>query len=243
MNSIEHFSTLLNCQSVDEWRALVLRMGSELGYAKVLFAVIPNRQAALEKDNAFLCTSYTANWLNWYSQNKMEYVDPVVSHCATRSSPLVWSPEIFANKQQQAMYEEASSHGLRAGVSLPMHGANGEKGLFSFVNDTAPGKRAQQELREHLPDLLLMRDFALDGAAKFIQPERPGKETPTLTQRELECLKWCAAGKSSWEIGQILQCSEAVINFHIGNIRRKFDVTSRRHAVAKAIQLGLINSL
>jgi DNA-binding CsgD family transcriptional regulator len=33
------------------------------------------------------------------------------------------------------------------------------------------------------------------------------------------------------------------VNFHIGNVRRKFDVTSRRHAVAKAIQLGLIKSI
>lgn len=243
MNSIEHFASLLNCHSADDWRALVLRLGQHLGYAQVLFAVIPNRDAALEKDNAFLCTNYSADWLNRYSSNKMEYIDPVVAHCATRNAPLVWAPEVFSSKPQQAMYEEASSHGLRTGVSLPMHGANGEKGLFSFVNDTAPGERAKKELRHHLPDLLLMRDFALDGAARFIQPERSEKNVPALTQRELECLKWCAAGKSSWEIGQILHCSEAVVNFHIGNVRRKFDVTSRRHAVAKAIQLGLINSL
>lgn len=242
MKSIEHFAELLTCPSEDVWRSLMLRLGSEMGYGQMLFAVLPNRQSALEKDNAFLCSSYSPDWLNWYGNNKLELVDPVVSHCAQRSTPLIWSPDIFASKQQRFMYEEASSHGLRAGVSLPMHGVNGEIGLFSFVNDSAPGKRSQREIAHHLPDLLLMRDFALDTAAQFIHSARPQKETPALTQRELECLKWSAAGKSSWEIGQILHCSEAVVNFHIGNVRRKFDVTSRRHAVAKAMQLGLINS-
>lgn len=242
MRSIERFAALLTCPSEDAWRSMMLRLGNEMGYGQMLFAVIPNRQSALEKDNAFLCSSYSPDWLNWYGANKLEHIDPVVAHCAQRHTPVIWSPEIFASKQQQSMYEEASSHGLRAGISLPMHGVNGEVGLFSFVNDTAPGKRFQREVINHLPDLLLMRDFAMDTATQFIQSSQPKKETPPLTQRELECLKWSAAGKSSWEIGQILRCSEAVVNFHISNVRRKFDVTSRRHAVAKAIQLGLINS-
>jgi LuxR family quorum-sensing transcriptional regulator LasR len=243
MKSIERFAELLTCPSEDEWRGLMLRLGEDLGYGQMLFAVIPNPQAALEKDNAFLCSSYSPEWLGWYSANKLEYIDPVVSHCAQRTTPLIWSPEIFSSKPQKYMYEEASSHGLRAGISLPMHGANGEKGLLSFVNDSAPGKRFQREVVRYLPDLLMMRDFALDAATQFMRSAPDNKEVPVLTQRELECLKWSAAGKSSWEIGQILRCSEAVVNFHIGNVRRKFDVTSRRHAVAKAIQLGLIKSV
>lgn len=242
MISIERFAGLLTCPSEDAWRSMMLRLGNEMGYGQMLFAIIPNRQSALEKDNAFLCSSYSADWLNWYSSNKQEHIDPVVAHCAQRHTPVIWSPEIFSSKQQQFMYEEASSHGLRAGISLPMHGVNGEIGLFSFVTDSAPNKRFQREIGRHLPDLLLMRDFALETATKFMQAAQQKIDPPPLTQRELECLKWCAAGKSSWEIGQILRCSEAVVNFHIGNVRRKFDVTSRRHAVAKAMHLGLFNS-
>ncbi|EMN5288244.1 TPA: LuxR family transcriptional regulator, partial [Pseudomonas aeruginosa] len=35
-------------------------------------------------------------------------------------------------------------------------------------------------------------------------------------------------------------CSEANVNFHMGNIRRKFGVTSRRVAAIMAVNLGLI---
>jgi diguanylate cyclase (GGDEF)-like protein len=61
-----------------------------------------------------------------------------------------------------------------------------------------------------------------------------------LTARELECLQWSAIGKSSWEISTILCISESAVNFHMANIRSKFDVSSRRQAVVQAIRFGLI---
>ncbi len=61
-----------------------------------------------------------------------------------------------------------------------------------------------------------------------------------LTKREREMLQWSAAGKSSWEIGRICNCSEAGVNYHFSNIRRKFGVNSRGCAVVKALELGLI---
>lgn len=63
-----------------------------------------------------------------------------------------------------------------------------------------------------------------------------------LTARELECLQWSAIGKSSWEISTILRISESAVNFHMANIRSKFDVSSRRQAVVQAIRFGLIRA-
>lgn len=62
-----------------------------------------------------------------------------------------------------------------------------------------------------------------------------------LTPREQEVLCWSAAGKSSWEIGQIISCTEAGVNYHFCNIRRKFGVSSRWTAVVKALEQGLIH--
>ncbi|MGE8065830.1 helix-turn-helix transcriptional regulator [Pseudomonas sp. NPDC089569] len=62
----------------------------------------------------------------------------------------------------------------------------------------------------------------------------------TLTNREREVLQWSAAGKSSWEIGQIVNCTEAGVNYHFCNIRRKFGVRSRWIAMAMALDQGLI---
>lgn len=62
-----------------------------------------------------------------------------------------------------------------------------------------------------------------------------------LTAKERQTLLWCSKGKTSWEIARIQNCSEATINFHFSNIRRKFDVRSRSAALLKAIESGAIN--
>jgi DNA-binding CsgD family transcriptional regulator len=65
-------------------------------------------------------------------------------------------------------------------------------------------------------------------------------DAPNLSAKEQEILKWCAIGKSSWEIGRILNCSEAGVNYHFCNIRRKFRVSSRWLALIKALEMGMI---
>ena len=85
----------------------------------------------------------------------------------------------------------------------------------------------------------MMRDCAFQAALRF-STTTINPSAPALTHREMECLTWCSTGKSSWEIGQILKCTEATVNFHILNLRRKLHATSRRQAVVNAIHCGLL---
>lgn len=73
-------------------------------------------------------------------------------------------------------------------------------------------------------------------------PSGASAATPStpLTSREVECLQWTMAGKTSWETGRIIGCSERTVNFHIGNAIRKLEVKNRRCAVVKALALNLI---
>ncbi|MES2870834.1 MAG: helix-turn-helix domain-containing protein [Pseudomonadota bacterium] len=64
-------------------------------------------------------------------------------------------------------------------------------------------------------------------------------QRPLLTPKEQEVLDWCTRGKTSPEIAIILSKSETTINFHMANLRIKFDVTSRHAAVLKALKLGM----
>jgi len=65
-------------------------------------------------------------------------------------------------------------------------------------------------------------------------------ERPSLTPRELECLKWTMEGKSAWAVGQILGVSSSSVNFHIQNAMRKLQVNSKHSAVLKCVSLGIL---
>ena len=51
-------------------------------------------------------------------------------------------------------------------------------------------------------------------------------------------LRWVAAGKTSWEAGAVLNISEATIKFHLSNVYRKLNITTRAQAISHAIQMG-----
>jgi DNA-binding CsgD family transcriptional regulator len=81
-------------------------------------------------------------------------------------------------------------------------------------------------------------------ACVVCQQQFQGADNPPpvmLTAKETQALLWSFQGKTSWEIARIQNCTEATVNFHFSNIRRKFAVGSRSAAVFKAIELGIIS--
>jgi DNA-binding CsgD family transcriptional regulator len=61
-----------------------------------------------------------------------------------------------------------------------------------------------------------------------------------LTQREIDCLNWTAAGKTSVEISDILSLSEHTVNHYLNRATKKLDTVNRTQAVAKALRMGII---
>jgi LuxR family transcriptional regulator, quorum-sensing system regulator LasR len=229
---------LAQSETPDAWSEVLYALARECGFDRVLFGMVASRHAKLE--NAFLRSNYPPEWRAGYDTARLAYDDPTVSHCLGSTMPIVWQPGMFCAPAEGELYEEAGGYGVRIGVTFPIHGPNGEFGIVSFASNSTPAAAASRALEHHLPDLALIRDYAFPSASSFLGSGAPAEIPPRLTRRELEVLSWAMAGKSSWEISKIICCSEATINFHMANVRQKFNVNTRQQAVVKAIALGLI---
>jgi len=230
--------TLLKSDSEASWRDALFSLAYSQGFDQVLYGAVGSKHAKLE--NAFLHSNYSPAWRARYDAEKLAYVDPTVSHCLGSSLPIVWEPGTFESPAQQALYEEACGHGVRSGITFPIHGQNGEFGCLSFASDVGPSHDCDDAIGFQMPSLSLIRDYAFESSLKFIVSRTSPEPVPRLTKRELEVLNWVMVGKSSWEISKITSCSEATVNFHIANVRQKFNVNTRQQALVKAISLGLI---
>lgn len=239
MVRLEQLMKLLECDTSEKWGAALCAIAEICGYDHALFGVVPEKKIPFEQ--AFLQSNYSKEWRSKYDILQLHTVDPVVTHCLGSALPIVWDGNTFRSKEQNEFYEEAKYYGLLNGISLPVHGATGEFGVLSFASSekNADALRTSGEL---LAAISLIRDYALESSRRFQNQEKT-EDLPkvNLTRRELECLKWVMCGKSSWEVGQILSCSEATINFHIENSKKKFKVMTRQQAVVKAIQQGLLS--
>lgn len=61
-----------------------------------------------------------------------------------------------------------------------------------------------------------------------------------LSPREIECVRWSAAGKTAWETSRILNLSEWTVVYHLERAKRKFGLSSKQQMVARAVGLGLV---
>lgn len=234
----EAMSPLWEATDEASWFNALSALASRYGFDYTLFAVLPRRGMRLSE--AFHRTNYAPDWRRTYDERAFFRIDPTVSHCLTKTTPLVWSPSAFMDPEQLEMSEEARGYGLHAGIALPIHGPKLEVGMLSFVCGERTSHGLVEHIEHHLPILTLLRDVAFETGQRFLDGYAQAM-LPKLTPREHESLKWMAQGKSTWEIAKIFGCSESTVNFHMGNIRAKFGVTSRKAAAVKAIRMGLID--
>lgn len=228
---------LLESTDAESWERVLCALARALGFDHALFGMVICRHVPFEQ--AFIRSDYPPKWRSYYDENRLAYCDPTVEHCLKTTVPLIWCPATFTTPDAQTLYEEAAGYGIKSGVTLPIHGPAGECGAFSLASDVTNGATLSRGISHQMGLLSLLRDYAFASAVQFTGGQQTD-EVPSLTRRELEVLKWVMAGKSSWEISMIIRCSEATINFHLGNVRQKFNVNTRQQAVVKAIALGLL---
>lgn len=134
--------------------------------------------------------------------------------------------------------EAYGSYGVSGAIISPVHLPMGVIGAVVWATDDAaadlPAIFAQHGGEMHLLALRFLsayRDAALPA---------PPPEMVEFTRREIQCLKWAAAGKTDAEIATIMGVSAPTIRFHMTNASRKLGVSGRSQTVRLATTLGYI---
>ncbi len=103
-----------------------------------------------------------------------------------------------------------------------------------LLKDEAPGVIVEA-VRAAARDKAYFSQGVADLARAWQRGERPAG----LTERELEVLRLVARGASNGQIGHRLGITERTAVFHVGNILRKLDLSSRVEAALWAHDQGL----
>jgi DNA-binding CsgD family transcriptional regulator len=177
-------------------------------------------------------------WCDLYERLDYAQIDPIAQHCRTRVTPTLWWTEDGSelpsrDAQVTAFIEEARGFGLRSGVSFPIHGSSGAWGMLSLSCEQEL-ESSRLRLERSMPYNQLLSGYVFEAATRAITPKRSA-EGQELTAREIECIAWCAKGKTSWEISRILGISERTVFFHIQNASRKLGASNRIQAVMLAM--------
>ena len=137
----------------------------------------------------------------------------------------------WADSQQDSyLFEELAAH-ARYACFFPVYSAAGGRGIAAYFGAGGPTAGRQMFELNYLSALLFDKYNKLS-----VSEDRATR----LSKREVECLHWTAAGKTSAEIATILDLSEHTINNYLVAVCQKLNSVNRTHAVAKALRQGII---
>lgn len=191
----------------------------------------------MTRSESIIVDNYPAEWRTLYDKNHLKDIDPVVKHCMENSSPVTWGEiNILKRSNTINVMEEAKIYDLKFGVSIPIHTNNSSFGMVSFASSEK--MRTDNSLAVMASNLVqpLISDFVTKQSQSLRDVH-----SISLTDRELECLKWSAEGKSAWEISRIICCSERTVIFHISNMCNKLGAANKYQAISKAIISGVMH--
>lgn len=210
----------------------------DVGFDRAIYVVVSGPPGQDLRRTPGFVLSYPEDWASYYFEHDLDKVDPVTLFSFYAPGPFLWSdlPKFMKlTKIQQTCLDMGSEAGLRNGVCIPLRGALGEHAEIGIASSDP-----SVDPKENLDLLTLLATQFKNSYTRFVGAEATRSSRYHLTRREKEVLTWCYAGKSSWDIGELLGVSESVINFHVKNAKNKLDCSTRIACVLKAIRHGLI---
>jgi len=185
-----------------------------------------------------LASGWDPEWQQRYEDNQYGVDDPVVARAARSSRPFVWNDTLndpWVTPMGARIMDEACEFNMKDGILVPVHGPNGCEGALAFGGDQADLSSTDMKAL-HLVGLY---------AFSHLMDLETGRQDPPLpeqilTDRELDCLRWAAAGKTSWEISSVLGISRHTTDWYLAEATRKLGAANRTHAVVQAMRKGLI---
>jgi len=216
----------------------LLGAASDFGLTALMAGTVPQpgTPRRRQKDHVLLC-DWPVEWLERYVARNYVDHDPVVSRMKQLQAPFQWrdaTDEIRTDRDGEAVMGDAGEFKLKDGLAFPLVTLDGQIVMVSLGGEQIEMSGLEFGM------ISLVATYAIGRAMQLHSGAERTIEHIELTPRERECLQWAAAGKSEWEISQILGISEHTSEKHLLNAKFKLGAVNRVQAVAEAIRRGYI---
>lgn len=185
------------------------------------------------------CGTYGEAWRQRYLEKEYLRVDPVILGGFNRFHPLDWRELDWSSKAARAFRKDAIAHGIgNQGVSIPVRGPSGQFAIFT-VSHSCDDAWWEAFIAEHRRDLILIAHFFNQKALEFEGVRLP-ESARMLSPREVDVMTYLAMGLSRAQAAEKLDISESTLRVYIESARNKLGALNTTHAVARAMNQGLI---
>ncbi|TCV76247.1 LuxR family transcriptional regulator [Neorhizobium sp. S3-V5DH] len=187
---------------------------------------------SLELSSNTIITNWPAELISHFDREGLLQSSPVLRRLRSSTLPFTFDLESVSSDRGPLIRNIFGRFGLMRGAYFPVHDASGIRAAVSFAGEGPLFNRQQ------MMELMYISIHVFERLAEIRNLDV--RATDVLTEREIDCLNWTAAGKTSAEIAEILGLSEHTVNHYLNRAAKKLDTVNRTQAVAKALRIGLI---
>ncbi len=185
----------------------------------------------------------------WWQFPQLALSSPLTSACRVEGEPFWCNAQGFHTRVPNPLLDALDLSDFRvraltsAAIVVPIHLPFGQIAAASFLSPDPAVDDLSAEYAAFSETLALYARIFVQGYVKVTARRRPGLSGASLSKREVECLRWAAAGKTNDEIGLILGLQRTTVRFHIRSASRKLDAVNRDQTLFKAAQLGFLGMM
>ena len=227
-----------NAAGLDQIIGVLSSAGQSFGYENFSIAGLPMPGESI--DPYIMACGWPDEWAARYIEKNYVHVDPVIKQVRMANKPFMWAdaPLKPSDSAAKTVLNEATEFGLVDGFAVPIYTTHGFQAIVTFgANELELDKSEQAALH-------LVAIYAHQAIRSLLpnsgKDDSYWKFEKQLSLREVECLKWTAAGKTAFEISVITGISNRTVEQYISSSMRKLNATNRVQAVAEAMRARLI---
>lgn len=230
-------SDLQRARSLDDVWSDLTGFSSDLGLERTILGFLrydPDRRAMMAAD-------YRSNLpdepMREYVRSELYRHDPVYRAHYRATRPIAchsgWYRRARLTPEQRRVFETAFVREAPFRVVMPAVFFGERQNWACLLGGSLSAREGRDIIREGLPVLWLAASAAMWRLAELAVPLE--QAASPLTPRERECLTRLAAGDRVDRIADRLRLSNATVELHLANARRKVGARTSPEAVAKAV--------
>jgi len=205
---------------------LMRQCAAQFGFSHFMIARMPFGEQQRFSERLVL-SSWTAELVRQYDAAGLFHSSALVERLRQTKLPVFGEAALLLGEDAGM-----AQPGMNRIFAIALHTTYGEPFIVTLFGDRGELDRPQTaELCLVLLHVFEMLERTFDAGISV---------RDRLSAREIECLRWAAAGKSSDEIATILGISVYTVSSYFKTAAKKLDSVNRMQAIARAMRLKLI---
>jgi DNA-binding CsgD family transcriptional regulator len=214
----QYLNQLALAADKDQFREAIKAFANEFGLTSTAYLTIPRTV----NHRTRVISTYSPDWVTHYMGFRYWRSDPVMHYARRQPVPFCWGSDLTCPGDDDfttRFFDEAASHGIRKGFTIPIHVDHVPIAAMTFATDR--GGREYRNCVRRYAAVFQFASYCFHEHVRAKLNRNHANVAEQLSHRQNECMELSALGKSGPDIAEILRLKPRTVTYHLQEAKKK----------------------